>query len=280
MDFLSEHLQHTKVFIRKKFPWRQVLIGSLLTIGITWWQFTPDGVLGKADAVGFAVCHRIDTRSFHLGDRQIPVCARCTGQYLGAVLGLIYLSILSPRRSGRPDWFIIGILIVLVLAYAVDGINSYLHLFNGLSEFYLYTPNNTLRLLTGTGLGIGISIILYPAFNDTVLARRDRRPVIKQIWDFGLLLLLAAGVDLLVLSNQSFALYPLALVSAAGVLILLTLIYTMVVVMIFRLENSFSTLNKLFYPLLAGFTMALIQISILDYVRYWITGTWAGFHFG
>ena len=55
-----------------------------------WLVNTPPGILGKADAVGYAVCHRIDERSFHIGDRQVALCARCTGMYLGAVLGLVF----------------------------------------------------------------------------------------------------------------------------------------------------------------------------------------------
>ena len=38
-----------------------LLVAGILAI---WLGFTPDGTLGKADAVGYAVCHRIDVRSF------------------------------------------------------------------------------------------------------------------------------------------------------------------------------------------------------------------------
>ena len=38
--------------------------------------FTPPGLLGKADALGYAVCHRIDERSFHIDGRYSShVCA-------------------------------------------------------------------------------------------------------------------------------------------------------------------------------------------------------------
>ena len=43
----------------------------LVTVGllfIGWLANTPAGLLGKADAIGYAVCHRIDVRSFLLGD--------------------------------------------------------------------------------------------------------------------------------------------------------------------------------------------------------------------
>jgi hypothetical protein len=38
-------------------------------------------------AVGARVCHQRPDRSFHVNAIQLPVCARCTGLYLGAVLG-------------------------------------------------------------------------------------------------------------------------------------------------------------------------------------------------
>jgi len=35
-------------------------------------------------ALGSAICHQLPARSFHLGAAQLPVCARCTGIYVGA----------------------------------------------------------------------------------------------------------------------------------------------------------------------------------------------------
>jgi uncharacterized membrane protein len=241
--------------------------------------FTPSGLLGKADAIGYAVCHRIDVRSFHLGVRQIPVCARCTGQYLGAMLGLAYLVIFRPRRTSRPSWMIIAILVAGALAYGVDGLNSYIHLIPGLSRFYLYEPDNTLRLITGTYLGLGISTMIFPAFNQTIWKKWDSRPVFEGFRDFGVLLFLSAVLDLLVLTENPIVLYPLALISAAGVIILLTMIYSMVVVMILGIENHFERISQFLYPLIAGFLVALLQIAALDYFRHLLTGTWGGFPF-
>jgi uncharacterized membrane protein len=266
--------------LKGRLPWRPLLIAGVLLLLAAWWMYTPDGLLGKADAIGFAVCHRIDSRSFHLGDRPIPVCARCTGQYLGAMLGLIYLSILHPRRSGRPSWAVIGVLLAFVIAYVLDGLNSYIHLIPGLSRFYLYEPNNTYRLVTGTGLGLGISVMLFPAFNETILKKRDTLPVIGSFREFIALLVLALGVDLLVLTNNPIILYPMALASAGGVLVLLTLVYSMVIVMLFKLENKYENVSKMVSLLIAGFMVALIQIFFLDYLRFMITGSWSGFKFG
>jgi uncharacterized membrane protein len=280
MSSKTKRFQATFEKLEQRSPWRQLLIAALVMLLVVWFQNTPGGLLGKADAVGYAVCHRIDARSFHLGDRQIPVCARCTGQYLGAVLGLAFLSINRPRRTGRPGWIIIGILIIFAAVYILDGINSYLHLLPGLSRFYLYEPSNPLRLITGTGLGLGLSIMLYPAFNETIWKRRDPRPVLIGFRDFSSLLVLGAIVDFLVLLENPLILFPLGLVSAGGILVLLTMVYTMVVVMVFKTENAYVKASQLVYPLIAGFIVALTQVSILDFLRFLLTGSWDGFHFG
>jgi hypothetical protein len=137
-----------------------------------------------------------------------------------------------------------------------------------------------LRLLTGTGLGIAMGMMLFPAFNQTIWQNADRRTGTNSFRDFLLLLVLAVGVDLLVLSENPLVLYPLTLISAAGVLVLLTMVYTMVVVMVFKLENQIKGRLDLFYPLMAGFLIGLTQVAILDLVRFFLTGTWDGFHFG
>jgi hypothetical protein len=37
--------------------------------------------------IGSLICHQLPERSYHLWAVQMPVCARCTGIYVGAVLG-------------------------------------------------------------------------------------------------------------------------------------------------------------------------------------------------
>ncbi len=156
-----------------------IVVGLLL---VGWLLNTPAGLLGKADAIGYAVCHRIDVRSFHLGERQMPLCARCTGMYLGAMLGLVFQALTGKRRAGMPPWRVIVFLGALVLAFGVDGVNSYLHLFPGAPA--LYEPSNLLRLLTGTGMGLVIALVLYPAFNQAVWQVVDPTPAVGGLRHF------------------------------------------------------------------------------------------------
>jgi uncharacterized membrane protein len=250
------------------------LAGSLLLL---WLSLTPAGLLGKADAIGYAVCHRIALRSFHLGERPLPLCARCSGMYLGAMLGMAY-QVQKGCRAGMPARQVLIFLGLLVLAFAVDGMNSFLSLFPGFPT--LYTPNNTIRLITGTWMGLVIAAVLMPAFNEAAWRELDPRPAIGSLRSFGMLFILAIFLDLILLSENPIVLYPLALLSAAGVVLLLTMIYTIMWLIIWKKENAYSRLVNMYLPIVAGFLIALFQIGLLDLGRYLLTGTWEGFHFG
>jgi uncharacterized membrane protein len=93
-----------------------------------WMYLSPEGALGKLDAIGYAVCHRIDARSFQIDDRQLPLCARCTGEFYAAGFALIFMAFVSGRRSKFPSRGIIAVLVLFFLAFAIDGSNSYLYL--------------------------------------------------------------------------------------------------------------------------------------------------------
>jgi uncharacterized membrane protein len=264
-----------RLILQKQY-WKGLVILAFFLTLFAWVINTPPGLLGKADAIGYAVCHRIDLRSFHIGDLQLPLCARCSGMYLGAMIGLIYQWVIGRRRIGMPSWKIILPTSVFVLLFAIDGLNSFYSLFADAPG--LYQPNNTLRLLTGTGMGLAIAVALAPAFNATVWHMVDPRPALLDVRSFLVMVLIALSLNALILLENPIILYPLALVSAAGVLILLTLVYTMVLMMVFKAGNRYNIFGQLTYAILGGMTISLIQIGLLDFIRYFFTGTWDGFH--
>ncbi|MBE3066545.1 MAG: DUF2085 domain-containing protein [Chloroflexi bacterium] len=263
-----------------------LVIAAALLVFIGWFLTTPPGLFGKADAIGYAVCHRIGERSFHIGSYQLPLCARCSGMYLGAVTGLVFQSLIGWKRLKIPHWSIIALLVVFVAAFGIDGSNSYLYLLKQVSPGILpnipnlYVPNNTLRLLTGSGMGLGMAVMLFPAFNQTVWVDGEDKPAIPGWKTFSLLLGIQVIFDLLVLSESPIVLYPLAIISALGVWLLLTIVYSMVWVMIMGQDNKFSKLRQLWLPLLAGLTIAMIQTAAIDTLRFWLTGTWGAFPLG
>jgi hypothetical protein len=143
----------------------------------------------------------------------------------------------------------------------------------------LYAPNNTLRLFTGSGMGIALASILYPAFNQS--AWKDADPGRALTWEkLGLLTGIILLVNLMVLSESPVILYAVAGLSVLGVLALLIMVFSMVWILMMRQENEFHSLRQMWMPFLAGTTLAFLMISAIDLFRYTLTGTWGAFPLG
>lgn len=261
-----------------------VPLAAILVFAV-WFSFTPPGLLGKADAVGYAICHRIDERSFQIGERQLPLCARCTGEFYAAGIALLFFTIVSPRKSGMPGWKLGAPLLFFLAAFGIDGTNSFLYLFKqtagGALDHIpnLYLPNNTLRLLTGSGMGIALASILYPAFNQSAWKNADPDRALS--WKkLGILIGSILLVDLAVLTESPVILYPIAFLSVLGVLALLVIVFSMVWILIMRQENDFVALQQMWLPFLAGITLAFLMIGAIDLLRFQLTGTWGAFPLG
>ncbi|HUX75960.1 MAG TPA: DUF2085 domain-containing protein [Anaerolineae bacterium] len=257
------------------FPLAWLIVLLAATALLAFFIVAPDGLLTKTDMVGYAVCHRIKSHSFVIAGHQLPLCARCSGTFVGALTGFLGQAVVLRRRRTAefPPTLVIAILASFMLLWAVDGLNSYLALVNGP---HLYEPQNWLRLSTGALNGLTMSALVYPVLNFTLWRHSASEPAIRDLRDLGVLLLLEAGVVGLVLTRWSFLLYPLALLSASGVLALLTSVNSMLVLMIVRRENVVDTWREALIPLLAGFTVSLIQVGMIDVVRYTLTGTLSG----
>lgn len=250
-----------------------LIVFTVVLLGV-WLWFTPPGIFGKADAVGYSVCHQIPERSFQIGERVFPLCARCSGMYLGAFVTFLYQ--LKRKRAGElPPKKILFILGFLLLLFAIDGSNSYLHFFKNAPS--LYEPNNTLRLITGLGLGVGMAAILYPIFNQSIWA--DWMPIspVNSMVDLVKLALLNAALFLIIRSSNLILMFSLALISTGTVLFMLSMIYTILLTMLLKKENSFHQLKEIKWMALAGFCCAILQIGAMDMMRFWLTGTWSGF---
>ena len=190
------------------------------------------------------------------------------------MIGLIYFST-QPRKAGFPSRKTLFTLLGLFIIFVVDGINSALQFFPGFSG--LYPSQNWLRLLTGSGMGIVIAVMLASVINMSVWKDSlDERIMNK----WRQLLPIFTGVvflDLLVLTQQSFFLFPLAILSTLTVVAILTLVYTVMLILIWKRDNSFSCLRQLLPWLFGGLACAFFQILLMDALRLAVTGTWTGF---
>ena len=232
-------------------------------------------ILNGADYAGYAICHRITDRSFTIAGRQLPLCARCTGMYLGVALTFVVLGLAGRRRwSMMPPLRVILVLLGFIALMGIDGLNSYSHFFPDLP--HLYQPKNWLRLVTGMGAGLMMGIILFPAVAQSLWRDQEQKPAIGSLRELAGVVVLAAIVVVLVLSNEPTILYVLGLTSAGGVVIVLTAINATALLILTRRDAQAIKLRHAILPLSIGLALALIQIGVISFARYSFTGTMTG----
>ena len=93
------------------------------------------------------ICHRLPDRTFKIKNRYFPVCARCTGLYIGAFSYFIYVYFFYVDYTPT----LIMIAFLMIIPTFLDGLT----LFFGLRE-----SNNILRLFTGLIGGVGFAILV------------------------------------------------------------------------------------------------------------------------
>ena len=107
------------------------------------------------------VCHRIAERSFHLAGEPLAVCQRCTGLYIGFLLGLLAV----PRWHRVRRWFLDQPARVLAfsLPLALDWLLS------------VNTPGS--RFVTGLLAAAPVAVLLWAALGQ--LASTDTQPILE-----------------------------------------------------------------------------------------------------
>lgn len=92
-------------------------------------------------------CHQIPERSFRLKGKYFPVCARCTGLYLGVFSYFIY----SYQNYINYSINLTLIAILMIIPTFIDGFTQFI----GLRE-----SNNRLRFFSGILGGIGLIMLV------------------------------------------------------------------------------------------------------------------------
>jgi uncharacterized membrane protein len=224
--------------------------------------------LDKMDVVGSAICGRIPDHSFHIAGRQLPMCARCTGTFTGALLGFAGLLLLGKRKAAQmPSAPVVALLVGFIFLMGIDGVNSYLTLVLG--RPLLYEPHNLLRLATGTLHGLALSIIVFPIFNFTLWKEPDMEPALSGFRDLGkIVLLLALPMVLVVQSQLDVLLYPIAAISVAGVLAMLTVVNAMILIIATRREAKAIAWWDGAWPIALGLAATLVELAAIALLRW------------
>jgi uncharacterized membrane protein len=86
----------------------------------------------KKENIKFAFCHQMPERSFHFKGKQFPICARCTGVFLGYLtLPFFHLGLISPT---------IPFILIFSAPMVVDSLTQ---------TYGTRESNNAQRLITG-----------------------------------------------------------------------------------------------------------------------------------
>jgi uncharacterized membrane protein len=266
-------------------------IALALTGLIAFILLTPGGMLRKFDYVGAAVCHRRPSHSFTIAERQLPLCQRCSGTFPGALTGLlVHWLVLRRRRAlGYPAWQILVFLGICAALWGLDGINSTTsdgQVFSVLQHFINrpegvgllgYTPQPWLRLMTGTLMGMAMSAILVPAFNQTMWADGEEKRALRSWHDVTLLiaieLAMAALIYLAEPRPEPIFMILISIYQISGVMAMFVLLGAMLFTLLLRRDASMLRWRDVGVPLVWGFVFALAVVSVMDFVRLQITGT-------
>ncbi len=102
-------------------------------------------------AVGSVVCHQIPERSFYWGAAQFPVCARCTGLYVGGLVGLLAIAVLRrpfSSAAARRVLVITAVPTVVTVGTAMLG---------------WWDPANIWRFSFAAPLGLSVGVVVGAA---------------------------------------------------------------------------------------------------------------------
>ncbi|MDT8304627.1 MAG: DUF2085 domain-containing protein [Anaerolineae bacterium] len=235
-----------------------------------------DPLLETGDYAGYAICHRITERSFTVAGRQFPLCARCTGTYLGVGLAFGILILAGRgRRAGLPPLPVLLVLGSFIAAMGVDGVNSYAHF--SPEAPHLYEPRNWLRLLTGMGTGLAMGLVVAPALAQTLWREPKWHPSVASLRELAGIVVVALVTIALVLSNLPPLSYVLAIVSAAAVVLIIAVLNIMFLLIVTRRDGWATRWRQVAPFLAAGVVLAMMEIALIGIGRYALTGTMTGF---
>lgn len=137
-------------------------VALVLTAGAALW--CAASLIPAAHPLFSPVCHQLAGRSFHIAGAVLPVCARCTGLYLGFLagsLGLIAFPLRARRRAFDPPPA------AMLLAAAIPS------LVEGVGEISgLWTGSALARCLTGALFGSIVPFFFIPAADEMLTEAR------------------------------------------------------------------------------------------------------------
>ena len=217
------------------------------------------------------VCHQLPENSLVYGGHVLPICARCTGTFVGAVVALLALWAMgSGHRSGLPFRDALWVLGALGALWAVDGANSLVSGLRGAP--WLYGATNALRLTTGVGCGLGLGALLYPLYHYALFRDATEPPVIAGWTQLAALLVAGAALAAVAVGWRG-APYALWAGAAVGsVLAVFALTNTVLVAQIIHRRGVCVSLIQVAPYWVAGAALGLAEMSAVALLRQVVMG--------
>ncbi len=247
--------------------WLNRLLVALALAVIFVMLLLPHGeVMERLDHLGRAVCGQLVEHSFFCGQRRLPLCARCTGTYLGVLVTYVMLGIMGRGRANElPPLRILLVLFLFIALWGLDGLNSYFTLLTG--SPLLYEPSNLLRLISGLLQGLALMVIVRPIVAFTLWAQSRDEQVVRGYGELGLLMAALAVVGIVAQSEAGWLYYPLALSSVGGELLILSLVNTLIATVLLRREGTAANWRQATPLWLLGLAAALVEVNLINLGR-------------
>jgi uncharacterized membrane protein len=118
--------------------------------------------------LGSRICHQIAERSFHVDGAQLPVCARCTGIYVGLAIAALCATVAVPgcdaAASGRPRQGLVHVHSRLRWVLVFGALPTLLTVFAEWAG--IWQPSNVVRAIAGAPLGSAVALALIAAIRE------------------------------------------------------------------------------------------------------------------
>jgi uncharacterized membrane protein len=246
--------------------WLIVALAAAYVVALAALVFLPgDTLLNRLRALDGGICAQNPLHSFFPAGQQLPLCSRNTGIYIGFASTFLTLAALGRLRAAQfPARRVLLVLGVAVLFMAEDGFNS---LFLDLGLPHLYQPHNLLRLASGLGTGVAMCAVLLPVANTLTWRDEDDRASFGSLRELAAMLPMLILVFLAVGSQTAPLLYPVALLSSAGLVMALTLVNLVFVLGIGNKVGRFATWRQLVPAFTLIVVLAVIELTLLFHLK-------------